>query len=166
MIAIATLGLFVTGHAGSTPVTEATAENDFDAELIAQADEFIDTYGEAVTFHPAGGDVDAVPVGSADSLAIATLGIFRSYEPHEIDEREITAIVERNGRRQVESGHGHTYDTAITVKNNADSGISSSELDRGGNSVTLPLIIGKTAVRRTIGTIIAQDPGMIKIGIN
>lgn len=51
----------------------------------------------------------------------------------------------------------------VNVANDATSGISSAEINTGGDSIELPPRDGKTAVRKTIMQIISQDHGMLEI---
>jgi hypothetical protein len=49
----------------------------------------------------------------------------------------------------------------VHVTNSATTGISSEELDTGGDSIELPPRDGKTAQRRSITQLITQDHGML-----
>ena len=51
----------------------------------------------------------------------------------------------------------------ILVNNNATTGISSKEVDTGGDKITVPMRIGLTAKVLRIVEIIAQDEALIRL---
>ena len=161
MVALATLGLFYTGHSPVDPV----AANKFDESIIDAADGLLATFGETITYHPVGKIGDTI-VGSGDILSMATLGIWRILSPAEAMAREITAIVGREGPGELPgTPHGSSYRAVVRVANNSTTGISSAEIDCGGDKVTLAVRIGKTAIERRITDIISQNAGMLTLGV-
>jgi len=107
--------------------------NPFDTALIATAGAFSTMFGETVVYKPLGGD-----------------------------ERSIQAIVTRPGLGPVGGGEdGDTELTTINVENDATTGISTAEVDTGGDKVSLPTRIGNAAEDRPIGPIISQDAGRV-----
>lgn len=79
--------------------------------------------------------------------------------------REIKAIVIRN---QIETSSADGGDVVIPVfevyvKNDSTLGISSSELDTGGDKILIATRIGGTAKKRSIVYLVDQDEGMIQL---
>ncbi len=124
----------------SIPVSvliEATVTGAQDSALAAEADTFLDLFGESVTYYPKGG-------GS----------------------RGITAIVDRNPVAGLNGvPHGNTPKMVVSVKNDADDGISSSELETGGDKIALAVRLGETALQWRISALNWQDAGMLYLGI-
>lgn len=111
-----------------------TAENDFDEQIIDDAQFFLDTFGVTITYLPGG-------VGSRSIVAILDYG----------------QITQMPGMPQVNSGT-----VTITVANDSTIGISSSEFDSGRDKVTIPWPRENSAVQsRNITKIISQDKGMM-----
>jgi len=74
--------------------------------------------------------------------------------------REITAVVEREGLQPVKGlPAGRSVLLTVDVENDAESGISSDEIDTGADEIGVPLRIGKAAPPRAIAKIVAQDAG-------
>lgn len=122
----------------STPQTarfsiSSGTENDFDAMLADTADDFLTDFGESGEYLPVGG-------GS----------------------REILAVVDREPPITLEGGAGASL-LFITVKNSADNGISSSEVNFNGDMYKLPVRIGETAVEKKIARAVSQDAGMMML---
>ena len=67
--------------------------------------------------------------------------------------REITALVNRDNAPQF----------VIRVKNDSSSGISSSELDTGGDEISFPLRVGEGVVRRSIVELMDDSAGMTRV---
>jgi len=109
--------------------------NEFDQALIDSTDDFLTTFGESVTYWPNGG-------GS----------------------REITAVVSRDRPDDLDGApHGQAPRLTITVANDDTKGISSSEVDTGGDKVALQVKIGESTQQRRITKILSQDAGMMKL---
>lgn len=100
--------------------------------------EFLDVFGETVTYLPAGG-------GS----------------------RSIKAIVDR----EMPAGlpgvtNVHTSVCFIEVANDVTVGISTAELNTGGDKVSLKVRINEIAQQRRIVRLIKQDEDMIRLELN
>jgi hypothetical protein len=109
--------------------------NPFDTDLVATRTPILDLYGEAVIYYPSAG-------GS----------------------RNITAIVDRGNVQSLggaPAGQGQVIE--IDVANDATVGISSSEVNTGGDKVAVSKRIGEAAVSRRITRIISQDAGFIRL---
>ena len=110
--------------------------------LLKDADDFLDAWGEQITVNPRSG-------GS----------------------RVIDAVVDRNPPRvQPEAGQGMTKNLDVIVKNVASprttehphGGYATSEVDRGGDTVTLAVRVGGADQTRPIRDIVDQDEGMAR----
>lgn len=76
--------------------------------------------------------------------------------------REIKAVVLRESITVLaEDGDTVAPVWQVHVANNATTGISSEELDIGGDQISLPPREGDTAERRTITRLMEHDPGML-----
>lgn len=53
----------------------------------------------------------------------------------------------------------------ITVANNSTDGISSDELDVGGDQIAIAPRVGETAVRKSIIRLISHDAGMVVVEV-
>lgn len=106
--------------------------------LAAESAIFIDNLGaEAITYLPAAG-------GS----------------------RAIDALINREQPAETgDAPQGHAPLLTIVVINSATTGISSDEVDCGGDKVNLPVRLGETAQQRRITGIISQDSGMVKLEV-
>ena len=109
--------------------------SEFDQALIDTAAEFADTFGESVTYYPKAG-------GS----------------------RAITAVVTREQPAQVDGApYGHTPKLSVQVINSATTGISSAEINTGGDEICIAVRAGETAERRRITKIVSMDHGMMEL---
>ena len=109
--------------------------SEFDQALIDTAAEFTDTFAESVTYYPKAG-------GS----------------------RAISAVVTRQQPAEVDGApHGHAPKLSVHVINDATTGISSAELDTGGDEINVAVRTGDTATRRRITKIISIDAGMMEL---
>lgn len=114
-----------------------TSENEFDSLLISAATEMLKEFGEPIKYLPAGGG-----------------------------EREITAIIIREPISPLGGApHGHGPLTHTKVANNSTAGISSSEVDTGGDKVEIKVKIGQAVQQRPITKILKQDAGMMKLEV-
>lgn len=108
-----------------------------DAVLADQADAELAAFGEPVTYYPKGGS-----------------------------SRDIIAIVDRLPPGGISgSPHGNTFKFLVVVKNDSDDGISSSEINLGGDKISLPKRIGLTAAQRKIDVVQWQDVGMMYLEV-
>jgi len=111
--------------------------NEIDADLDYMAIEQLDSFAEPVTYWPRGG-------GS----------------------RSINAIVDREPSEKLEGmPHGYSPRLVLWVANDSTIGISSSEIDTGGDLIELPMRIGQVAEKFSMVKIGSQDVGMIMLGI-
>ena len=110
----------------------------FQQELIDSAESFLNTLGsEAIIYLPAGGG-----------------------------ERPIDAIVDRDQPAELgDAPHGHAPLAVIAIRNDETEGISSAELDTGGDKVRYAVRLGKDPQDRRITGIISQDAGMLRLEV-
>jgi len=105
--------------------------------LADTAADFLTEFGEQIEYLPAGG-------GS----------------------RSIKAIVDREPPAELDGMPGaHATRTTITVANNSTTGISSSEINLGGDKVEVSVRINETARQKRITGIISQDNGMMTLEV-
>lgn len=106
----------------------------FQTELTDTAPEFLDTLGgESVTYLPASG-------GSRAITALAN-----RHQPSSMDEVP----------------HGHAPLAVVTVQNDSSLGISSDEIDLGGDKLQYAVRIGQSVQARRITKLVSQDAGML-----
>ena len=87
-----------------------------------------------------------------------------TYYNRDGDARDIKAIVVRDALEVLsEAGDVTSLSFAVHVVNSAALGISSEEIDRGGDMIEFPSQIGQEATRRSIVRILEHDEGMISI---
>ena len=115
-----------------------SSTNDNDAELIATAEDFVNSAGEDIVYKPKAGGTRAIK-------AVVT-----RFPPAVID-----------GAPQ-----GTAPKVEIHVVNSTTIGISSNEIDRGGDMVTIAKLISETPADRPIVKVLSQDAGMMKLEIN
>ncbi len=111
--------------------------SDANTECDFSGDDYITVYGEATTI---------------------------TYLPRGGGSREIQAIVDWEEEQGV-AGNVLSPTIEILVKNNATTGISSNEIDRGGDRVTIPMKIGGSTQNRAIKRILGQDCGMLELEV-
>jgi len=95
-----------------------------------------------------------------------------TYHPHRYygatlrADRTIDAVIERQ-RISVLSGDGDTVAPIwiLHVANDSTLGISSDELDLGGDAVTISPRDGDTAERRSITELLSQDHAMLELEV-
>jgi len=77
--------------------------------------------------------------------------------------RAINAVVMREqiAAFEADGGQVNLPSFEVHVANDAATGISSDDLDIGGDQIELPPRDGKAAVRKTITQLITQDHGML-----
>lgn len=109
--------------------------NEFDQGLIDTAPDFQTVFGETVTYKPRGGGT-----------------------------RSISAVVNREQPAGLDGApHGHAPVVTIEVINDSTTGISSDEVDCGGDNVNLAVRIGDTPQDRPIVNAISMDAGMMRL---
>lgn len=87
-----------------------------------------------------------------------------TYKPRgSVTTRPIRAVVEREQLATVNEDGGETVAPMfiVHVANDSTLGISSDELDTGGDKISLPVRDGMTASYRAITRLISQDNGML-----
>lgn len=96
-------------------------------------------FAEAVTYHPRSfaGEVDRAD-RSINAVVV----------------REQMAVVSQDGDTVIPVYQVH-------VANDATEGISSAELDLGGDAISFPPRDGKAAEQKTITQLLIQDPGLL-----
>lgn len=110
---------------------------DFDTHIDGTGALFLTEFGESITYHPA--------VGA---------------------DRAISALVYRNGPADLESvPTGMSEVMEIEVLNDATSGIASSEINTGGDFLTVAARLSGATTRRRITRIISQDSEMIRLEV-
>lgn len=108
-----------------------------DGLLPDQADDVLDAFGEAVTYYPKGGS-----------------------------SRDIVAVVDRNPVAGINGvPHGNTSKFIVLVKNDGSDGISSSEVNNGGDHISFATRIGVTATQKRITAIQWHDVGMMYLEV-
>jgi hypothetical protein len=86
-----------------------------------------------------------------------------TYYPRGGGSRSINAVVSREQIATFgpDGGQINLPSFQVHVANSATTGISSSELNMGGDEIELPPRDGKTAVRKQIMQLLIQDHGML-----
>lgn len=89
-----------------------------------------------------------------------------TYYPHRMIptaglSRTIKAVVIRNPVSRFNADEQIMPEYEVRVANDSTYGISSSELNTGGDQISLPARIGETASRRSIQMLLEQDEGML-----
>ena len=86
------------------------------------------------------------------------------YTPAGGRPRSIDAVVNREPiAAKPETPRGVAPRIEVTVRNDVTLGISSSEIDLGGDTVTLARRIGETAAARPVRRIVGQDAGAMTV---
>jgi hypothetical protein len=110
-------------------------------------------------------EADAVRVFlNADDFAESV-----TYHPHRFgadayrEPRAIVAVVFRESFQTLGEDETVVPMFMVHVANNATTGISSDEIDLGGDRIEFPPRDGQPAQRRTITRILTQDHGMMEL---
>ena len=99
---------------------------------------------------------------SMSKAAKATFGRPIVVLPDGVTERKIVAIVKYDEVGPVSGlGHGKSQIVTIKVDNNAVTGLSTAEFDRGKALARVPEAIGKTPVTKRITKILRQNVAMV-----
>lgn len=130
-------GYSLPSDAKEITVAESSSTVEFDDQLSEDADIFLSIFGQAITYYPRGGGSRAI------------VGI--------VDQEQVSGIPGVPG--------ANTPPARITVKNSATDGISSTEIDTGGDKIGYSVRIGQAAQSRRIGKIISQDHGMLTLEV-
>lgn len=78
--------------------------------------------------------------------------------------RIINAIVDRNPIAAA-AGGTPSPELLVWVDNDSTTGISSAEINRGGDRILVAQVIGKTAVQRVINRIVRETVGFLQIEV-
>ena len=111
--------------------------NDADDELDDMAVEILSAFGEPVTYYPSGGGSRAIAADIIRDPPVRFEGTSRAYAPFMV----------------------------VSVANDATTGISSSEIDKGGDKIDLPVKKGEIAQKRPLVQILTQDAGMLRLEV-
>ena len=88
-----------------------------------------------------------------------------TYYPHRFGTaatpRSIKAVVIRNQVSTFNPDEQIVPEFEVRVANSATTGISSDELNTGGDKIKLAVRIGETATKRSVQTLIEHDEGML-----
>lgn len=89
-----------------------------------------------------------------------------TYYPHRYrnairDPRQIKAVVIRNQVSSFNADEQIITEFEVRVANNSTTGISSSELDTGGDQIEFPARVGETPTKRSIQYLTEHDEGML-----
>ena len=112
----------------------ASDPGEIDSMILGRSDYFLEIFGEQITYYPAGG-------GSRSIKGIIDRGSFEDY-----------------GDDMVQSP---TF--SITVANDNTTGISSAELNTGGDAIAFPMRRGDSDSTKRIVAIVTQNAEMIKV---
>lgn len=116
-------------------LSDSAETAEIDESLLADADIFLGAFGEPGTYLPRGGG-----------------------------ERAITIIVDREGVSGLGAAPaGQSASWIVTVKNSSTEGVSTSELDTGGDKIKFANRLGETPIGRRIIRIVSQDTGMMQL---
>lgn len=102
--------------------------------------------------------MDIADIAAAEVL-LAIEGETITYYPLGGGSREIQAVVQRNGI--VEVAGGKSPMAMVMTLNDATDGITSAEIDRGGDEIDYPVNIGEATARRKVKEMPSQTAGMI-----
>ena len=90
-----------------------------------------------------------------------------TYHPHRFhtaavrEPRSIKAVVIRNQVSVFNPDEQILTEFEVRVANNSTTGISSAELDTGGDQIALPPRIGETPVKKSVQYLTEHDEGML-----
>lgn len=114
-----------------------TYDNDFDDLLADSSEDFVDEFGVNVKYIFVGGS-----------------------------ERTIKAIVSRQEHKNIEgmrSTNAPVFE--VMLRNDSSYGVSSSEINTGGDKIELAARYGETVKQRRVTKILIQDVGMLKLEV-
>ena len=88
-----------------------------------------------------------------------------TYYPHRFGTtatpRTISAVVTRNQVATFNPDEQIVPEFEVRVANNSTTGISSAELNTGGDMIKLAVRIGETATKRSVQLLVEHDEGML-----
>lgn len=108
-------------------------------------------------------DAATVFCNADDFAEIVTYYPHRYFGEESRENRVIIAVVEREQLQSFseDAGESVTPIFRVHVANSSTLGISSDEIDLGGDKIGLPPRDGKTAVIKSITQLLTQDNGML-----
>lgn len=118
--------------------------------------------------------MDAAAIKRGARLAMKQLGERITYRPKGAADRDMLAVVQRGtpeGIPESPAGGQHKNLTVYVVNDSSSieiddvGGISSDELNTGGDKMDLPVRIDKRSKTRSIARIISQDEGMLTLEV-
>lgn len=134
-------------------------------DLLADFKKIRVDFQESVTFYPLTGAVFGGFFGSGyfpkvyfPAVYFGNGGIAAPLS------RVINAIVDRNPIAPTPVGVDSPV-MHVWVDNDASTGISSAEIDRGGDRIEVAQVIGKTKVQRVINRILRQTLGWLQLEV-
>jgi len=116
-----------------------------DATLQTDAELFLKEFGEEITYTPSNGSPRAI------------LAIVDRNPPEDIPEAPVGGM-QKSITIQVAN-------RSTSISDDDVGGISSAELDTGGDTVTLAVRIGGTPQVRPIAKLLEQDAGMLQLEV-
>ena len=106
-----------------------------------------------------------VDLYGGDTAMLTDVGETLTYRPRAGGTRSITGIIERDPPETLpQSPRGIAESMTIHVVNSATTGISSGEIDTGGDKIDVPVRFGETAKTRTIIGF-EHDAGMLRLEV-
>lgn len=88
-----------------------------------------------------------------------------TYYPHRFGTaatpRVVKAVVTRNQVATMNADEQIVPEFEVRVANNSTTGISSDELNTGGDMIKLAVRIGETATKRSVQLLVEHDEGML-----
>lgn len=108
-------------------------------------------------------DASVVFCNTSDFAEVVTYHPHRYFGDAERASRSISAVVLREQITALAEDGGETVLPVyqVHVANDSSLGVSSDELDLGGDQIELPPRDGKTAERKTVTQLLDQDNGML-----
>jgi len=110
--------------------------------------------------------IDSLQTGASAPAAMEAFGVPATYKPLGGGSRSIKARIIREGHPSMDGvPNSSSALMRIIVLNDTVTGISSSELDTGGDKITMPIRRGKVAMDRKIKKILNQDAGSMMLEV-
>lgn len=109
---------------------------------------------------------DRTLTAAADSFFLLPDAVWIDYLPAGGTARRIKAIIDRTGAEETENisgGEREAYE--VTVKNSATAGISSAEVDTGGDKVKISPREGMRPVAASIAEVLDHDAAMMRLKV-
>lgn len=102
---------------------------------------------------------------TAAASLVTMFGESAKYLPRGGGSRDITAIINRAGINDMPGAQSHSPVTKVSVINNSSTGISSSELDTGGDKIELSIRYGQAVQQRRITQILFHSAGLMELEV-